>query len=125
MTNTFRAIRLFKTDAGQETRFVDLTETDLMDGDVTVRVEYSTATVTSPSIRSASVRSTNRVSWPASVLKRRMARKVSVMGSGFNHEPHEPHEQKRRHPGSSRSELSGTLQRRWWVPDKPLRGFPG
>ena len=39
---TFRAIRLFKTDAGQETRFVDLTEADLMDGDVDVRVEYST-----------------------------------------------------------------------------------
>ena len=42
MTETFRAIRLYKTDAGQETRFVDLTEADLMDGDVTVRVEYST-----------------------------------------------------------------------------------
>jgi len=42
MSDTFRAIRLFKTDAGQETRFVDLTEADLMDGDVTVRVEYST-----------------------------------------------------------------------------------
>jgi len=42
MTDTFRAIRLYKTDAGQETRFVDLTEADLMDGDVTVRVEYST-----------------------------------------------------------------------------------
>jgi len=42
MTDTFRAIRLFKTDAGQETKFVDLTEADLMEGDVTVRVEYST-----------------------------------------------------------------------------------
>ena len=42
MSDTFRAIRLFKTDAGQETRFVDLTEADLMEGDVTVRVEYST-----------------------------------------------------------------------------------
>jgi acrylyl-CoA reductase (NADPH) len=42
MTDSFRAIRLFKTDAGQEARFVDLTEADLMDGDVTVRVEYST-----------------------------------------------------------------------------------
>jgi len=42
MTDTFHAIRLFKTDAGQETRFVDLTEADLMEGDVTVRVEYST-----------------------------------------------------------------------------------
>ena len=42
MTDTFRAIRLHKTDAGQETRFEDLTEADLMDGDVTVRVEYST-----------------------------------------------------------------------------------
>ncbi|HXQ17139.1 MAG TPA: MDR family oxidoreductase [Caulobacteraceae bacterium] len=42
MPDTFHAIRLFKTDAGQETRFVELTEADLMDGDVTVRVEYST-----------------------------------------------------------------------------------
>jgi acrylyl-CoA reductase (NADPH) len=42
MTETFRAIRLFNTDAGQETKFVDLTEADLMDGDVTVAVEYST-----------------------------------------------------------------------------------
>ena len=42
MSDSFRAIRLFKTDAGQEARFVDLTEADLMEGDVTVRVEYST-----------------------------------------------------------------------------------
>ena len=42
MTDTFRAIRLHKTDAGQEARFEDLTDADLMDGDVTVRVEYST-----------------------------------------------------------------------------------
>ncbi len=42
MTATFRAIRLHKTDTGQETRFEDLTEADLMEGDVTVRVEYST-----------------------------------------------------------------------------------
>jgi acrylyl-CoA reductase (NADPH) len=42
MTDTFRALRLSKTDGGQEARFVDLTEADLMDGDVTVRVEYST-----------------------------------------------------------------------------------
>jgi acrylyl-CoA reductase (NADPH) len=42
MTETFRAIRLFKTDNGQETRFVDLTDADLMDGDVDVRIEYST-----------------------------------------------------------------------------------
>jgi acrylyl-CoA reductase (NADPH) len=39
---TFRAIRLFKTETGQETRFVDLTDADLMEGDVDVRVEYST-----------------------------------------------------------------------------------
>lgn len=42
MPETFRAIRLFKTETGQETRFVDLTDDDLMAGDVTVRVEYST-----------------------------------------------------------------------------------
>ncbi len=42
MTDTFRAIRLFKTPGGQEIRFVDLTKDDLMAGDVTVRVDYST-----------------------------------------------------------------------------------
>ena len=42
MTDTFRAIRLFKTEGGQEIRFVDLTEADLMEGDVTVRVDHST-----------------------------------------------------------------------------------
>jgi acrylyl-CoA reductase (NADPH) len=42
MTDSFRAIRLFKTDAGQETKVLELTEADLMEGDVTVRVEYST-----------------------------------------------------------------------------------
>src|SRR2546425_997600 len=42
MTDTFRALRLHKTDTGQEARFEDLTESDLMDGDVTVRVSHST-----------------------------------------------------------------------------------
>jgi acrylyl-CoA reductase (NADPH) len=42
MSDTFRAIRLFKTDAGQEARFVDLTDDDLGEGDVTVKVQYST-----------------------------------------------------------------------------------
>jgi len=42
MASPFRAIRLFKTDQGQEARFVDLTDSDLMDGDVDVRVEFST-----------------------------------------------------------------------------------
>src|SRR5579859_4831711 len=42
MTATFRALRLYKTDTGQEARFVDLTDDDLMPGDVTVRVEHST-----------------------------------------------------------------------------------
>jgi acrylyl-CoA reductase (NADPH) len=42
MTDTFRALRLFKTDAGQQARFVDATEAELGEGDVTVRVEYST-----------------------------------------------------------------------------------
>ena len=39
MTDSFRAVRLFKTDAGQEARILTLTDDDLMDGDVTVRVE--------------------------------------------------------------------------------------
>ena len=42
MTDTFRALRLHKTDGAPEARFEDLTDADLMDGDVTVRVEYST-----------------------------------------------------------------------------------
>ncbi|MBL8771846.1 MAG: oxidoreductase [Phenylobacterium sp.] len=42
MSDTFRALRLHKTDAGQEARLEDLTPADLMDGDVTVRVEHST-----------------------------------------------------------------------------------
>lgn len=41
MTN-FRAIQVRKTDSGQEFGFVDLTEADLMEGDVTVAVEHST-----------------------------------------------------------------------------------
>jgi acrylyl-CoA reductase (NADPH) len=39
---TFRAIRADKTDAGQYVRFVDMEESELMDGDVTVRVTHST-----------------------------------------------------------------------------------
>ncbi|WP_430425796.1 MDR family oxidoreductase [Phenylobacterium sp.] len=42
MTNTFRALRLHKTDGAPEARFEDLTDADLMEGDVTVRVEHST-----------------------------------------------------------------------------------
>jgi acrylyl-CoA reductase (NADPH) len=42
MAATFRALRLHKTEAGPEARFEDLTDADLMDGDVTVRVDYST-----------------------------------------------------------------------------------
>jgi acrylyl-CoA reductase (NADPH) len=38
----FRAIRADKTDAGQEVRFVQMDESELMDGDVTVRVTHST-----------------------------------------------------------------------------------
>ena len=39
---TFRALRLHKTETMPEVRFEDLTLADLMDGDVTVRVEHST-----------------------------------------------------------------------------------
>ena len=42
MSDAFRALRLFKTDAGLETRLVELTADDLMTGDVTVRVDFST-----------------------------------------------------------------------------------
>jgi len=38
----FRAIRADKTEAGQDVRFVEMDESELMDGDVTVRVTHST-----------------------------------------------------------------------------------
>ncbi|MEQ9225676.1 MAG: MDR family oxidoreductase [Parvibaculum sp.] len=42
MTDTFRALRVSKGDAGLKADFVNLTEADLMEGDVTVAVDYST-----------------------------------------------------------------------------------
>ncbi|HWA60076.1 MAG TPA: MDR family oxidoreductase [Caulobacteraceae bacterium] len=42
MAETFRALRLHKTETGQEARVEQLTTDDLMDGDVTVRVSHST-----------------------------------------------------------------------------------
>ena len=38
---TFRAIQISKTETGQQVDFVDLTEADLMEGDVTVAVSHS------------------------------------------------------------------------------------
>ena len=40
--STFKAIVIDKTDAGQTARLTDFDDKDLMDGDVTVRVEWST-----------------------------------------------------------------------------------
>lgn len=42
MSTSFRALRAFKTDAGIAARIVEITDADLMDGDVTVRIDYST-----------------------------------------------------------------------------------
>jgi len=42
MSDSFRALRVNKTDDGQSHEFVELTENDLMDGDVTVAVSHST-----------------------------------------------------------------------------------
>jgi len=42
MSEPFRALRVFKTEAGQDMRLVMLTDADLMDGDVDVRIDYST-----------------------------------------------------------------------------------
>ena len=42
MPEAFRAIRVSKTDAGQTVELARLTDNDLMEGDVTVDVEYST-----------------------------------------------------------------------------------
>ena len=39
---TFRAIRIDKTDKGQDVRLVDMADDALMDGDVTLRVTHST-----------------------------------------------------------------------------------
>jgi len=39
---TFKAIVVDKADSGQTVRLTDFDEKDLMDGDVTVRVEWST-----------------------------------------------------------------------------------
>ena len=39
---SFRAVRVTKTDAGQSVGFADVEESELMDGDVTVRVTHST-----------------------------------------------------------------------------------
>lgn len=39
---TFKAIRIDKAEGGQTARLVDFDETELMDGNVTVRVEWST-----------------------------------------------------------------------------------
>ena len=38
---TFRAIQISKTETGQQLNFVDLTENDLMEGDVTIAVSHS------------------------------------------------------------------------------------
>jgi acrylyl-CoA reductase (NADPH) len=42
VSDTFRGLRAHKTDAGQEVRFEDLTLDDLGDGDVVVRIDYTT-----------------------------------------------------------------------------------
>ncbi|MDB4106424.1 oxidoreductase [bacterium] len=42
MSETFRALRLNKSDDGITHEFVDLTENDLMEGNVTVKVSHST-----------------------------------------------------------------------------------
>ena len=42
MSKSFRAIRVSKTDDGQKTELVELGLDDLMEGDVTVAVDYST-----------------------------------------------------------------------------------
>ncbi len=42
MSDTFRAYQVGKNDSGQRCVLTDLTDDDLMDGDVTVRVEYTT-----------------------------------------------------------------------------------
>ncbi len=39
---TFKAIRIDKGEAGQTVKLADFDEAELMDGDVTVRVGYST-----------------------------------------------------------------------------------
>src|SRR6202789_1528240 len=40
--STFKAIVIDKTEAGQSVKLTDFDDKDLMDGDVTVRIDYST-----------------------------------------------------------------------------------
>ena len=40
MSDSFRALRLNKNDDGQSHEFVELTENDLMEGDVTIAVSH-------------------------------------------------------------------------------------
>jgi acrylyl-CoA reductase (NADPH) len=42
MPDNFRAIRIARSDAGQSVEFAELSDADLMEGDVTVAIEYST-----------------------------------------------------------------------------------
>ena len=42
MSDTFKAYQIGKNEDGQRCRLTDLSDDDLMDGDVTVRVEYTT-----------------------------------------------------------------------------------
>lgn len=42
MSQTFKAYQITKDDEGQQLNLAELTKDDLMDGDVTVKVEYST-----------------------------------------------------------------------------------
>ena len=39
---TFKAIRVDKSDSGQLVRFAEMDESELMDGDVTIRITHST-----------------------------------------------------------------------------------
>ncbi len=39
---TFQAVRIDKTEAGQQARLVEMADAELMDGNVTVRVTHST-----------------------------------------------------------------------------------
>ena len=42
MSETFKALLIDKTDDGQSAAYTQLSDADLMDGDVTVRVTHST-----------------------------------------------------------------------------------
>ena len=100
MTGTFRAIRASKGEKAPQVEFANLTEADLMEGDVTVAVDYSTVnykdglalTGAAPIIRAWPLWPARSKSHPAALPASRPSRAPSA---------HSRHYGFRRHPSRS------------------------